>query len=76
MFDYYIVVRQIQFNKIDLPEFFNCALINDKFVIISDLTEYLKTGKGLSNITINEKISFFKVNLNGKNSMLFNSLKF
>ena len=64
-FPYYIICKLVK--DLDgnfLPEFLHCELIDEKFYRITSLTEYLQTGKGVSDELIHAYDGFIKINSN------------
>ena len=61
---YFIVIKSVVVNRVEYPEFFTCAKVDDTFYVIDDLEEYLLNGKGLSNMSVSG--SFFPVDEFGK----------
>lgn len=60
MFEYYIVINKVYFNKDIFPQFLTCAMTEEGFKVIKDLSEYLETGKGLGNDIVDDYISYIK----------------
>jgi len=48
MREYYLVIRFIKNERNYFPEFYNCALVDNSFIEIEDLKEYVLNGKGLT----------------------------
>ena len=61
MVKYYIVIKNAVVDKIKYPVFYNCAVVDDDFIIIDDLELYLKNGSGLSSETIDDIDEYFSV---------------
>lgn len=61
MNDYFLVVKLIKDGSNLFPKFYNCALVDDKFIEIKDIVDYVKNGEGLTDNVI-EAYGSFKIN--------------
>lgn len=62
-FPYYIVSKLIKDSDGNLlPEIFHCVSLNGKLYKINSLSEYLKTGEGISENTIEDYNSIVLIN--------------